>query len=86
MNFTNLGQNLPELTYQWDFGNGSSFAGFNPPPVQYVLPGVFDVSIKVLNAALGCTSERVFPKAVVADNLSYFTQDKNQICSGEAIQ
>ncbi len=86
LNFTNLGQNLPELTYQWDFGNGSSFAGFNPPPVQYVLPGVFDVSIKVLNAALGCTSERVFPKAVVADNLSYFTQDKNQICSGEAIQ
>jgi hypothetical protein len=34
----------PGFTYQWDFGNGSTFNGENPPPQRYDEPGVYPVS------------------------------------------
>ena len=41
--------NLP-LTYQWNFGNGSTSTLADPPPVQYVNPGNYTVTFTVRDA------------------------------------
>ncbi|MBV6439846.1 MAG: hypothetical protein DYG98_22090 [Haliscomenobacteraceae bacterium CHB4] len=34
----------PGFTYEWDFGDDSTFTGENPPPHEYNTPGVYQVS------------------------------------------
>lgn len=34
----------PGFTYQWDFGDGTTFAGENPPPHTYSTPGIYPVT------------------------------------------
>ena len=41
-------------TYTWNFGNGQTFTGTNPPPQVYNASGQYNVSLSVATAA-GCT-------------------------------
>ncbi|MBK7939311.1 MAG: hypothetical protein IPJ82_20500 [Lewinellaceae bacterium] len=35
---------LPGFTYEWDFGDGTTFTGENPPPHTYNVPGMYPVT------------------------------------------
>lgn len=34
----------PGFTYEWDFGDGTTFSGENPPPHAYSTPGIYPVT------------------------------------------
>ena len=53
-NTTTTGQN-----YQWNFGDGSSFSGFNPPNHSYLTDGNFNVSLTT-TGIFGCTNTTTF--------------------------
>ncbi|MCS7162005.1 MAG: PKD domain-containing protein [Bacteroidia bacterium] len=44
-------QNLSQqgTTYEWDFGNGQTFTGANPPPVTYTQPGTYTITLIAIN-------------------------------------
>lgn len=45
---------IPNYTYVWDFGDGTTFTGSNPPDHFYSTPGTYLVGLTVTDA-LGCT-------------------------------
>jgi len=47
-----------EVTWFWDFGDGTKFNGENPPPHDYPQPGNYPVSLN-LKTIDGCTSDTV---------------------------
>lgn len=60
------------FSYLWDFGNGQTFTGENPPPMLYANPGVYPVNYKavidtspyilqsVIVKTVGCTDPPLF--------------------------
>lgn len=60
------------FSYLWDFGNGETFTGENPPPMLYVTPGAYPVNYtatidtspyilqSVIVKAVGCTDPVLF--------------------------
>ncbi|MFN4081722.1 MAG: PKD domain-containing protein [Saprospiraceae bacterium] len=60
------------FSYLWDFGNGETFTGENPPPMLYANPGVYPVNYKavidtspyilqsVIIKTVGCTDPPLF--------------------------
>lgn len=55
VNFTN---NIPSggdpgFTYEWDFGDGDTFEGENPPPHTYTAPGMYPVQYHVTIDTVG---------------------------------
>lgn len=49
--FTNLSTNAD--TYLWEFGDGSTFAGFSPQHV-YTVGGTYHVKLTATNSTTGC--------------------------------
>ncbi len=47
-------QSLNATSYNWNFGNGVTFAGANPPPVTYNTPGTYNVILTVGDNVTGC--------------------------------
>lgn len=52
--FTNASTGGFNPAYAWDFGNGNTYAGPNPPLQNYPLVGLYSVSLKVTDS-YGCT-------------------------------
>ncbi len=53
--FTNNTDQLPGNTYSWDFGNGETFDGYQPPPINYLDDGLYEIVLSVTSTT-GCVS------------------------------
>ena len=53
VSFTNTTSNPQNLTFEWDFGNGSTFSGPSPGPQTFNTEGSFQVVLTATDA-LGC--------------------------------
>lgn len=78
MLFTNQSTNtLNSATYYWDFCAGGgfcsvdtrTFAGSNPPPITYNVPGTYLVCLTVVNGVC----ERTYCDSVVVEFLNFFS-------------
>lgn len=70
----------PIDTWEWDFGNGNTFSGQNPPEQTYFL-GMYDVGLTV-GTASGCSASVTISEYIsVGDLLSIdFTVDTTENC------
>jgi PKD repeat protein len=59
LNFINTSSGLTQATYLWNFGNGSSDTSSSPSFV-YQNPGVYDVTLVVINSG-GCADSLTIP-------------------------
>lgn len=48
-------KSVDAISWDWDFGNGQTFSGQNPPDVEYNTAGSFQLSLTTVNAK-GCES------------------------------
>ena len=73
-------------TFQWTFGNGSTFSGANPPDQTYATIGVFDVTL-IMTDANGCSNtftanDYITTSALIAN----FKADTTEGCEDLAVQ
>lgn len=59
-------------TWFWDFGNGNTFTGQNPPPFTYDSGGQFSIKLVVTNNSSGC-SDSSFQTIRISDPVAGFT-------------
>ncbi len=55
-------------TYEWDFGNGNTFSGQNPPPQAYDASGSYTVSL-TMTTANGCVGVTTLTDYIVIEDL-----------------
>jgi len=86
VNFTDVSQapnpsGDPISTWEWDFGNGSTFSGQNPPTQEYE-HGVYDVTLTVTTAS-GCSASITLEEYIEVGVLPEieFTVDPFQDCA-----
>ena len=75
----------PSYSYSWDFGNGQTFNGENPPLVNYTDQGFYTVTLSATSAALGCTTHTTEVDFITIGSLVSFTASAYESCLGEAI-
>jgi gliding motility-associated-like protein len=56
VNFENLSDTGPGITYLWDFGNGETSTDFNPLGITYTEDGFFPVQLTVTSAEANCSN------------------------------
>src|SRR5690606_22447108 len=79
VSFTNTSG--PGTTFQWDFGNGSTFTGQNPPAQTYSADGSYTVTLTMTNAN-GCTNTVTQTNVVnVSAPIVQFTMDQYDGCA-----
>jgi gliding motility-associated-like protein len=62
-------------SYSWDFGNGNTFNGPNPPSQNYPLVGNYTVKLNISDIN-GCKDSLIVPRAINIDTpAAYFTVD-----------
>ncbi|MCB0802287.1 MAG: PKD domain-containing protein [Flavobacteriales bacterium] len=72
------------VSYQWDFGNGST-SNLKNPTTSYLNFGAYDVSLKIGNA-FGCYDSILKPDYILSARLdAKFREFKTKICQGESI-
>ena len=54
VDFENYGES-ENIEYQWFFGNGDSYKGYNPEPISYATEGSYDVTIVAKNLISNCS-------------------------------
>lgn len=69
-------------TYNWSFGNGSTFIGNNPPPQNYPTAGNYVVGLVVNDAATGCVNSTARQVQVGTGPTSTFTVSQSPVCIG----
>jgi hypothetical protein len=57
----------PIVEWLWDFGDGKTFNGPNPPAHLYDKPGYYDAKLRI-KAMDGCTSEPLVKKIIVGSD------------------
>ena len=62
VNFTNTSLNS-NATYDWDFGDGTTFTGENPPSHTYNADGNYSVSLSMTN--FGCIGDTTITNAII---------------------
>lgn len=77
--FTN--QSLNSDSFFWQFGDGTTFTGENPPVHEYPAPGTYTVSLGVANAQLGCNDTLI--TEVVLHPLPEVTAQGDTVCEGQ---
>lgn len=72
--------------WNWDFGDGSTFSGKEPPPHRYPRPGVYEVKLSILGND-GCVSEP-FRQTIVAGSKpqAAFAVPSGPICENDPLQ
>lgn len=72
---------LPDHSYEWDFGDGTTFTGPNPPDKLYKEEGTFIISLAVedLNSGCDAVSTQVVTLSQPKMQLSY---PQTEICEG----
>lgn len=59
-------------TWFWDFGDGNTFSGQNPPPFTYDSGGQFIIKLVVTNSTYGC-SDSTFQTIRISEPIAAFT-------------
>ena len=84
INFNNTSSD-PLATYAWDFGNGATFSGENPPPQLYNVDGEFDVSLNM--TVSGCTGNLTIADMVtVGPPFALYATDTTSGCAPLTVQ
>jgi len=86
VNVNNLSPKTPELTFQWNFGNGISYTGFDPPPVRFNQEGKYDLKVIARNSASNCSDSLIQPGAFVVEKMAKFIVNRRNACLNDAIQ
>lgn len=83
LSFTNTstGNNL---TYNWNFGDGNTFAGQTPPPHRYTNPGNYTITLTVNNDH-ACMDDSIKIVNVTDTPVVRFTGLNSQYCTGETV-
>jgi len=84
VNFLNSSLNT-DMTFQWEFGNGQSFNGVNPPGVTYNNQGLYDVTLLGTDNMTGCKDTLLRTDYIQLSYPTDFTQSADTICKGGAI-
>jgi len=63
----------PDVLVTWDFGNGNTFQGDNPPAVTYNDPGFYTVTAIAANAASQCADTLILADYVQVGAYAEFT-------------
>jgi len=72
-------------TFVWDFGNGNTFNGANPPGQSYTSNGTFNPSVTMTDAN-GCSNVFVFNSIVVSAPIVQFSMDEYNGCAPLTVQ
>jgi len=70
----------PEVEITWDFGNGNTFQGDNPPSVTYTDPGFYTITAIAANAASQCADTLVLTDYVQVGAYAEFTSSVQAGC------
>ena len=81
VDFGNAGPNNPDITYQWDFGNGQSFIGVNPDPIIYSDAGPYNIQITAINQVTGCQDSLLLENAIEESNPIEFSFSRVDNCA-----
>jgi gliding motility-associated-like protein len=71
-------------TWQWDFGDGTSFNQQNPPAHNYAATGTYDVTLTVTNFKTGCSYTSTQKVKIVIEKAD-FTASDTMICTGSSV-
>ncbi len=86
LNFNNISANNA-LFWQWNFGDGTTFDGQQPPPHIYIVEETtaFMIGLTVGN---DCDTITYFEEVIVipSDVMAFLNMGKMEYCSGESIQ
>ncbi|MCS6818869.1 MAG: PKD domain-containing protein, partial [Chitinophagales bacterium] len=77
VSFTN--NSVQAVSYSWNFDDGTSFNGPNPPPKTFSSPGNYLVSLTATSAS-GCVS--VASKTITVKPIPTLTVNNDTICTG----
>jgi len=80
--FTNLSQNAD--SWEWDLGDGTTYSNGNPPDHTYPAPGIYDVSLSVVNNTLGCPDTIV--KRMLIHTNPVAASAGGAACEGDSVQ
>lgn len=80
------GHSLNNATFDWDFGDGSTFSGMNPPDHPYAAPGAYNIQL-IMTEPDACNSPDTIIKALI------FTQEfisasfnlPDTLCAGQPV-
>ena len=72
------------LSYQWNFGDNSTFNGQQPPPHAYANPGTYNVVLTATNN-IGCINDSMKIITVVDTVTVRFTGLNSQYCTGDQV-
>ena len=64
----------PIVSWQWNFGNGQTFNGPNPPSQTYTL-GLYDVTL-VVTSQSGCTDTQVINDYITVGDIDQVMREK----------
>jgi len=53
--------------FTWYYGDGSSYAGTNPPKYEYKQNGLYDVALHAIEKTSGCANQLVKPEWILCD-------------------
>lgn len=82
IDFTNT--SIGGLTYQWDFGDGSTSTAFSPSHI-YEEPGVYEITLVATNPAT-CNESDTLSKQIVVLSNSTGSIAEIELCPGESEQ
>ena len=83
---TSVTPSNPIVSWQWNFGNGQTFNGQNPPPQTYGV-GVYNVSL-IITTASGCTNTIIKTPYVTVGSIDSvdFSWDPNITCANTDVE
>jgi len=70
----------PNVTLTWDFGNGNTFQGDNPPAVTYNDPGFYTVTVIAANVGSQCADTLILSDYVQVGAYAAFTSSVQGGC------
>lgn len=78
VNFSNDNPD-PNISYSWDFGNGDTFEGVDPPTISYLDPGSNTVTVVATNISSGCSETLILDNYI---NVGYLVEFSNSVDEG----
>ena len=82
LDFQNTNAN-PNVSYFWDFGNGETYEGIQPPSITYSSIGKFDITIYMESGS--CKDTLVLTEFIDTDATAKFSVSQPSVCVGSAI-